>query len=250
MFNMLNVGRTISALRREKNMTQMELAERLDVSFQAVSGWERGKSMPDVSRLPELAELFGVSIAQILGEESPLVDAAAAGEVEVYLQNHTVTPEELDHAAPVLKPDQVEAALPYIGRLDLEEAQCLLPFLSSETLEVLGMESWADPKIRELAPWLDEKTVDQIAAMRREKSMDITDLMPFMSESALKKAAEESFRQSGLSETKNFFPFLDEETLEQLARMEFQKNGLQNIGAIAPFLQEHFLMDFLRQQKK
>lgn len=88
-------------------MTQMELADRLDVSFQAVSGWERGKSMPDVSRLPELAELFGVPIARILGEEAPLVDSAATGTMEEYLQHHKVTPEELDQAAPVLKPEHL-----------------------------------------------------------------------------------------------------------------------------------------------
>lgn len=44
MFNIVNVGRKISQLRKNKNMTQMELADRMNVSFQAVSNWENGGS--------------------------------------------------------------------------------------------------------------------------------------------------------------------------------------------------------------
>lgn len=54
-------------------MTQMELADRLNISFQAVSNWERGNSMPDISKLPELAELFGISIDELLGKKSELI---------------------------------------------------------------------------------------------------------------------------------------------------------------------------------
>lgn len=43
-FNMDQIGRKISNLRREQNMTQMELADKLGISFQAVSNWERGVS--------------------------------------------------------------------------------------------------------------------------------------------------------------------------------------------------------------
>lgn len=45
-FNMDQIGRKISNLRREQNMTQMELADKLGISFQAVSNWERGNTMP------------------------------------------------------------------------------------------------------------------------------------------------------------------------------------------------------------
>lgn len=44
MLNMERVGRKISELRRERNMTQMELADQMGISFQAVSNWERGVS--------------------------------------------------------------------------------------------------------------------------------------------------------------------------------------------------------------
>lgn len=44
MFNMENIGLKISELRKSKDMTQMELADKMNISFQAVSNWERGVS--------------------------------------------------------------------------------------------------------------------------------------------------------------------------------------------------------------
>ena len=62
MSNMENIGKNIAELRKENNMTQLELADRMGISFQAVSNWERGNSMPDISKLPELADLFSVTV--------------------------------------------------------------------------------------------------------------------------------------------------------------------------------------------
>ena len=56
MFDAVEIGRRISRLRKEKDMTQPALADKMGVSFQAVSNWERGASMPDIGKLPELAK--------------------------------------------------------------------------------------------------------------------------------------------------------------------------------------------------
>ena len=60
------IGLTIKALRREKGMTQLQLADRLNISDKAVSKWERGVGCPDVSLLPELSSLFGVELEGLL----------------------------------------------------------------------------------------------------------------------------------------------------------------------------------------
>lgn len=54
-------------LRRERGVTQSELADYLGVSFQSVSKWENGITMPDITLLPKLAEFFKVSVDEILG---------------------------------------------------------------------------------------------------------------------------------------------------------------------------------------
>ena len=64
-YDFSNMGENISALRRRIGMTQEMLAFRLGVSAQAVSKWERQISCPDVSLLPTMAEIFGVSIDEL-----------------------------------------------------------------------------------------------------------------------------------------------------------------------------------------
>ena len=64
-YDFSNMGENIALLRRRISMTQEMLADRLGVSAQAVSKWERGLSCPDVSFLPVMAEIFGVSIDEL-----------------------------------------------------------------------------------------------------------------------------------------------------------------------------------------
>lgn len=64
-----NIGSTILTLRKEKNITQEELAQILGVTNQAVSKWERGGSSPDVELLPLIADYFAVSIDKLFGRD-------------------------------------------------------------------------------------------------------------------------------------------------------------------------------------
>ena len=61
------LGKRIAQLRKEKGMTQEQLAEKVGVSAQAVSKWENDVSCPDITLLPLLADLFGVSVDELLG---------------------------------------------------------------------------------------------------------------------------------------------------------------------------------------
>ena len=60
------VGKQIAMLRTAKAITQNELGERVGVSYQSVSKWERGETLPDVSILPDLANILETTIDQIL----------------------------------------------------------------------------------------------------------------------------------------------------------------------------------------
>lgn len=63
------VAKNISELRRESGLTQLQLAEKLNYSDKAVSKWESGASIPDVSVLLEIANLFGVTVDYLLSED-------------------------------------------------------------------------------------------------------------------------------------------------------------------------------------
>ena len=59
-------GTMVATLRRERGMTQLELAEKMGVTDKAVSKWERDLSFPDVSSIPKLAEIFNVSVDELM----------------------------------------------------------------------------------------------------------------------------------------------------------------------------------------
>ena len=62
-------GQRFSRLRKQRGLTQEELGEKFGISGQAVSKWENDASMPDISILPELSDVLGVSLNELLGKE-------------------------------------------------------------------------------------------------------------------------------------------------------------------------------------
>jgi len=64
----MKINERISLLRKEKQMSQEELAERLDISIQTISNWESGLNSLDITLIPELAKVLEVSISELFGE--------------------------------------------------------------------------------------------------------------------------------------------------------------------------------------
>lgn len=62
----MTIGKRIALLRKEKGLTQEELATHMGVSPQAVSKWENDQTCPDISALPKLARLLGVTVDELL----------------------------------------------------------------------------------------------------------------------------------------------------------------------------------------
>ena len=95
-----SIGTIIMRLRKEHGMTQDQLASALGITFQAVSKWENGISSPDISTLPLLADLFGVSVDQLLGretlppEEERMTPLVPAEETAISLPEQAEEPEK------------------------------------------------------------------------------------------------------------------------------------------------------------
>lgn len=81
------VGKLIYTLRKEKNMTQKELAELMFISDRTISKWERAQGCPDISLLRHLSEIFGVNIEKLLeGDLQPnSVDGGNMKRVKFYV---------------------------------------------------------------------------------------------------------------------------------------------------------------------
>ena len=74
----MTLGENIVRLRTQKNWSQGDLADALDISRQSVSKWETDASIPELDKLLKLSELFGVTLDELVrGEDAPKAEAAA-----------------------------------------------------------------------------------------------------------------------------------------------------------------------------
>ncbi len=72
--NQEKIGKFIAECRKEKNLTQLELAEKLNISNRAVSKWETGKNCPDVSIMLELCDILGINVNELLSGERIIME--------------------------------------------------------------------------------------------------------------------------------------------------------------------------------
>ena len=70
----VKIGKFIAACRRKASMTQLQLAEKLNITDRAVSKWETGRAMPDTSIMLELCSLLGVTVNDLLSGEVVTVE--------------------------------------------------------------------------------------------------------------------------------------------------------------------------------
>lgn len=75
-------GNMVAALRKEKGMTQLELAEKMGVTDKAVSKWERDLSFPDVSSIPKLAGILEVSVDELMQVKAESKENHTKGKVD------------------------------------------------------------------------------------------------------------------------------------------------------------------------
>ena len=68
--NQTEIGKFIAKCRKDQNLTQAQLAEKLNITDRSVSKWETGKSMPDSSIMLELCEILGISVNELLSGEA------------------------------------------------------------------------------------------------------------------------------------------------------------------------------------
>ena len=154
----------------------MELADEMGVSFQAVSNWERGATMPDISKLPELAQKLGVSVDELLGDEKE----AEAIKKLVKGEETEISGEELVDIAPIMKPTQIKKEVERNKqKISMQDIIALAPFMDSEGLKEIAETLLEQGGILEgnmqdiiaLAPFMDSEDLREIAETLDRKSV-------------------------------------------------------------------------------
>ena len=210
MFNMSKIGKKICSLRKEHNMTQVELADQLGISYQAVSNWERSNSMPDIGKLPELADIFNISIDALIGEKSVLIEAALNNELVACITQNEISVDELDNTLPLLKPSQVETIVKDSDLLSSDSYKvhiaALLPYLDADDVQKLAHKALEEGKsIKKFLPFMNEKDVLTLAEKALEKGASITGFLPFIDKDNIRRLADKTHETGG--SIKSFLPF-------------------------------------------
>lgn len=159
MFDTKAVGKKIMSLRKKKNLTQMQLANEMGVSFQAVSNWERGCSMPDISNLPDLAIFLDVSIDELLGHSNETKIVKAIIEEE---PNIKASFDEIKEIAPILSPEKVDEIYQQNVVPENSRLSELAPFLSGDYLDDKIKSMDLKALDYNLIPFVSDQTLEKI----------------------------------------------------------------------------------------
>ena len=216
MFDMKQIGRKITNLRKENNMTQMELADKLGISFQAVSNWERGNTMPDISKLPELAEIFHITVDELLNGKAPLVEAVLNDTVEEYMEEGTVTEQEIADALPLLKPEQAEDILEKTNVSSFTDLSIFLPYMDEESIGELAMAAAENGEdVSDFIFHMNSEDVGKVAIKALEKGIYLSDAIFYMESEDVGEFAILAFDKGHTVD--DCFMYMEEEDIGKLA---------------------------------
>ena len=274
MFDTMKVAKKIKQARIAQNLTQMNLADAMGVSYQAVSNWERGNSMPDISKLEDLCKCLQIEVNELLGMETP---GTAAVEKYLAQEECLLTVEELAEIVPMLPPEDVKketkkqkrnvasliAVAPYLDEDLLEELvedievesllvlQSLAPYLDEDTLDKLVRRAPKDDfnGIAAMAPFLSEETLDYLVRQCEVKPEDeafLETLLPFLEDETLAWLVEKWGENLDSEMLNKLLPFLDEEILDTLVQKQIDRGNVAKLGKLLPFVDEDTVRKIIR----
>jgi transcriptional regulator with XRE-family HTH domain len=261
MINAHRTGGFISRLRKAKDWTQLDLAEKLHVTHQAVSQWEKGAAFPDVSLLPRLARLLGVSVDDLLNGEplagssrvsrGAIVEELARGNPAEAARLVKSDPEGVAamlETAPLARPSQLDEVVSRLGGLPftLRQVVDLAPFVSQEALQTALANVTADQidaaTIGELAPFVDRDTLDRWAPRIAETAQGLEvldDLAPFLRSETLNALAQrllDAGHPLAPERVATLAPFLKRADLDALIeRLPGGAFPVEHLAELAPF---------------
>lgn len=225
---MNKIGKTIADLRKANNMTQSEVADILGVSYQAVSKWERDESLPDITLLPQIADLYHISIDQLLrgGFEMKEEEIQKAKEI---VEEITIEPDpkesnekdnpvdlgetiqayvnqEIDEAfsgafenlLPLMKPKKIRHVLKNkkvkLGAFSKKAYE----FMDANTMEQMidemdELDEKSFDQLTALLPMCNSRTKDKVVQLICESELDnydLTEILPFFNKTQINMLLE------------------------------------------------------------
>lgn len=190
MFDTIKFGKALSTLRKKSDMTQNEVADKLNLSHQAISKYERGESFPDISVLVMIAELFNVTLDQLIGYgeptkgESSILKNVAKGNADIVAENIV----DVVNLAPLLKPSILTKLSHQFEKqgIDISNIITLAEYLNDESvvtlIEKATFDEISDELLEKFIPMLNHDSKEAIFQKILDGEMDwhfIKALLPY-----------------------------------------------------------------------
>jgi transcriptional regulator with XRE-family HTH domain len=194
LFNTQKFGGYIALLRKKADMTQSELADRLNITRQAVSKYELGDSFPDVSFLVSIADVFGVTLDELIAAGDPtLGESKVLGDLARGSETLADSMDDVLNLAPLLRPSTLEkiSSKLAVHGVDISKVVELSQYLNDSgtsamiqnaSFESLDGEAEKD-LMKHLIPLLDEKSKTALFGKIIEGELDWRNLemmMPYI----------------------------------------------------------------------
>lgn len=244
MFDVNHTSRVIRNARIQKNLTQSALADRMGVTYQAVSNWERGNSLPDISKLEDLCGVLGIRLCELIGAAE---DAKLAERV-INCDYENVSAESVAAIAPLIPPEQLMEIV-RASQSQYTQISTLLqiaPFLDGSLVEAIcaGVQPHNISEIIALSPFISSESCARlIASLENLENFDLdvgllSALGPFLSREKLDRLADKVIPES-LTVLTSVAPFVSQAALEKMAdRLEriTPDDYLTGVECLMPFL--------------
>jgi transcriptional regulator with XRE-family HTH domain len=257
MIDSHKTGAYIAQLRKERDWTQVELADRLHVTHQAVSRWETGDSFPDLATLAQLAQVFKVRVDNLMYANSgassdtgrdQVIEELAAGHADQVADLLKAKPSDIDaviESGPLTRPSLMNKVVQNMRgyQFNLQQVIGLAPFVSQELLDTLvsGLSEKLDiQSLLALAPFLSRPKLQDLVG-QFEGAIDIQHLIglaPFVERDRLDELTKlvvqdkiEGYQLIALA------PFVSRPVLDTLVeRVPATEMGIDQVTSLAPFI--------------
>ncbi|HHU23638.1 MAG TPA: helix-turn-helix transcriptional regulator [Acholeplasmataceae bacterium] len=188
VFEITRFGINLARLRKAHDMTQSELADKLNLTRQAISRYENGDSFPDISILVLICEIFDVALVDLIGvkttgEKNILKQVLNGEEIKI---NAESTVDDLINLAPILKPSILEKAVKdfQLQGINIEAITNLVQYINDKTLYHLlqnaNYESPSSELLTILLPYMDDESKWAVFAKILEGKVDYQFLEQFI----------------------------------------------------------------------
>lgn len=183
----MNIGKTIADYRKAANMTQSEVADQLGVTYQAVSKWERDESLPDITMLPKIADLFNISIDTLLRGSFEMKEEKEVETAKQIIEEATES-EAVKDADPKEETDLTDTIFNEVEH-DIEDTfnnvgdllEQLAPLMKPNQLDrIVSKLSKADKKLNKVYPFLKRERMSELIEKTPLDELELDELLPFL----------------------------------------------------------------------